>query len=106
MGQRNQIEGNTAVMDRKFAADYLLQLFEGNELRDSELSDRDDKARPKDFELVVHPRGAVADFVRGRDTIATARGFPRETAEDRGEVDERTSGCFGHSEKFFKPTKQ
>ena len=79
---------------RKFPADYFFQFHERNELRDGEPSNRNDKVRAQNFELVVHPRGTVLNFLRIWDAIGAARRFTWKTSANCGEINRRSNLVF------------
>ena len=55
MRQRDQVKWDAVVVNGKPAADHRVEPFEGDELRDRELADRDDEMRLQQRDLVVHP---------------------------------------------------
>src|SRR3954466_6801509 len=106
MGQRNKVEGAALVPNGEGPADDLVEFFERQELGDGKLADRNEQRRPEQIDLVIHPGGAVPDFIRRWNAIAAGRGFPRETATDCSEVNFRAHFVFGHSAELTEPAEQ
>ena len=86
MRQRNQIEAVARMHDAKFAANYVLQFCAVDELHDGQSADWNDEMRSQDSDLTVHPRRAVANLIRPRNTICAAGILPGETAADCSEI--------------------
>jgi hypothetical protein len=55
---------------------------------------------------MIHPRRAVANLVRSRDTICAARIFSGKTATHRRKINFRPNSRFIHSTEFFEPAKK
>jgi hypothetical protein len=106
MGQRDEIKRHAMVIDQKLAANHFIEFGEGDELRDCQFSDWNHQPRPQDFELVIHPGGAIANFLGRRDPVAATGRFPWETSTDRSEVDGGSKGGLVHSSEFFEPAKK
>jgi len=106
MRKRNHVEGVSCSLDTKPAADHSFQLRAIDELRDSQPTDGNDEARPQNFDFIIHPGRAIANLLRSRNTICTARIFSGKTAADRGEIDFRSDGGFVHPAEFFEPAKK
>ncbi len=106
MRKRNHVEAMPGTLNAKFAADHFFQLRRIDELRDSQPTDGNDEARPQNFDFIVHPGRAVANFVRSRNAIRAARIFSGKTAANRCEINFRTDCRFVHPAKFFEPPKK
>jgi len=105
MWQRNQVEAVPRAFHPKFTANYFLQFCAVDELHDSQSPDGNDETRPQDFDLVVHPRGAIANFVRSRHSVAAAGILARKTSTDSGKINCRSYGSFVQSTELLEPTK-
>src|SRR4030095_13478431 len=64
------------------------------------------EAPPQNFDFIIHPGRAVANLVRSRNAICTARILSRKTPADRGEINFRPNSGFVHPTEFFEPTKK
>lgn len=106
MRKRNYVEAMSGTLNTKFAADHFFQLRAIDELRDSQPADRNDEARPQNFDFIIHPGRAVANLVRSRNTICAARIFSGKTPADGGEINLRSNCGFVHPAEFFEPTKK
>jgi hypothetical protein len=106
MGQGDEIKRHAMVIDQKLATNHFIEFGEGDELRDCQFSDWNHQPRPQDFELVIHPGGAIANFLGRRDPVAATGRFPRETSTDGSEVNGGSKGSFVHSSEFFEPAKK
>ena len=106
VGQRNQVEGALPVPNPNGSSDDFVEFFQGKKLGDREFADGDNELGPEQIDLVVHPRRAVSDFVRRWNAVAAGRGFPRETATDRSEVNFGANLFLGHRAEFLKPAEE
>jgi hypothetical protein len=106
MGQRNQIENSVITFNDKFSTDDVFKFFKRNELADGESADRDDQARTKNLEFIVHPGRAIPNFLRAWDPVGPTKGLARETAANGREINSRAHYRFIHSAKLFEPSKQ
>src|SRR6267378_1586688 len=106
MRKRNYFEAMPGTLTAKFPADHFFQLRTIDELRDSQPADGNDKARPQNFDFVIHPGSAVANFVWSRNSIRAARISSRKTAADRCEINFRTDCSFVHRAEFCEPPKK
>jgi hypothetical protein len=106
MRQWNQIESMSSPVDAKFPSDHLFKLRGSHKLRDGQSPNWNYETRLENFDFIVHPRRAIANFLRRRDTIAAAGIFSGKTPADCCEINSRSNGCFIHSAEFFKPTKK
>src|SRR3982751_4663918 len=97
MRQWNKIERAAFLADGEAAADDFIELLEGKELRDSQFANGNDEGGSEEVDFVVHPGGAVSDFVRSWDAVAACRRFSRETTTDRGEVNLSANLFFSHA---------
>jgi len=105
MRQRDQIKSTFGARYSKPATDHAFQLFAVNELRDGQTAHRDYETRFQNFDLVIHPGGAIANFIRRRNTIATGWSFAGETSTDRCEIDCRSHGGFVQTTELIEPAK-
>jgi hypothetical protein len=101
MRQRDHVERAAGELGAARLADHLGELVDvGPELRDRELADRDDEARPQQAQLGVQMAAAPLDLGGRRHAIASAaRGLARKTSAHRGHVDARTKFVFGEAER-------
>ena len=106
MRQRDKIDSHARAFRSKFSADDCVEFFEGDELRNRESPDRNGKARPEYFEFFIHPRRAIANFVRGRDAVAAAGRFAGETSAHGCEIDCRSYRRLVHGAEFVEPAEQ
>ena len=106
MRKRNHVEAMPGTLNAKFAADHFFQLRTIDELRDSQPTDGNNEARPQNFDFIIHPGRAVANFVRSRNAIRAARIFSGKTATDRCEINFRSDCSFVHPAEFFEPAKK
>src|SRR5882762_8171326 len=80
MRKRNHVETMPGTLTAKFPSDYFFQLRAIDELRDSQPADGNDEARPQNFDFIIHPGSAVANFVWSRNSIRATRIFSGKTA--------------------------
>ncbi len=106
MRKRNHVEAMPGTLNTKFAADHFFQLRRIDELRDSQPTDGNDEARPQNFDFVIHPGSAVANFVRSRNAICAARIFSGKTAANGGEINFRPNRGFVYAAEFFEPAEK
>jgi len=106
MRQWNHVEMMPRTFYLKFAADYLLQFFAVDELRDSQPSHGNDETRPQNLSLLMHPRRAIANLVRGWNAIGAAGIFSGKTPADRGEINLRSNCGLVHPAEFLEPSKK
>ena len=106
VGQGNQVERPLSVPNSKGTTDYFIEFFEGKELGNREFAHCDNEMRPEKIDLVVHPGGTVADFVRRRNAISAGRRFPGETATNSGEINPPADLFFIHAAELIEPTEQ
>src|SRR2546425_8188571 len=106
MRQRDEIESVFGAASAKLSADYFLQLFALYELRDGQPSDRNNQPRLQDFDFFVHPRRAVADFVRSGHSIRSAGRFAGETSANGREINCRSHGGLVHCAKLLEPAEK
>ena len=106
MRERNQIEGAALVTNPERAPHNFIQFFEWEKLSDGQFTHWNDQVGLQQIDLVVHPVGAVSDFIGRGNTIATGGGLSRETTADGGEVDRRADLLFVHAAKFLEPSEE
>ena len=106
MRQRDQIESATLSAHLENASNNFIEFLEGDKLRDRQFADWNNKSRPQEIDLVIHPRGAISNFIGRGNAVAACRRFARETATNGGEINLRAHFGFVHSAKFFEPTEQ
>ena len=106
MRKRNHVEAMPGTLNAKFAADHFFQLRTIDELCDSQPTDGNNEARQQNFDFIIHPGRAVANFVRSRNAIRAARIFSGKTAANRCEINFGTDCSFVHPAKFFEPPKK
>lgn len=106
MRKRNYVELMSGTLNTKFAADHFFQLRAIDESCDRQPADRNDEARPQNFDFIIHPGSAVANFVRSRNAICAARIFSGKTAADRCKINFRSHRGFVHPAEFFEPAKK
>src|SRR5215469_2432965 len=106
MWQWNQIKNMTRTGFGKFFANHFLQVLTSDELRDCQSAHRDNQTRFQDFDLVVHPRRTIKNFVRCRDAISPAGGFTRKTPTYGCEINSRPDRCLIHFAESFEPPKE
>ena len=106
MRQRDKIDNYTCAFRAKFSSDHIFKFFEGQKLREGQPSDRNNKTRTQNSELIIHPGRAISNFIRCRYAVATARRFAGETSTDRGEVDGRSYRPLVHATEFLEPAEQ
>jgi hypothetical protein len=104
--QRKQIKCRSIVADSKTAADYLVERVEDNEPCDRKSPNRNYQIGLQNFKLVIHPGGAVPDFVHRRYPIATAVTFSRKAAADGGEIKLGSHRELIHPAKPLEPSEQ
>ena len=106
MGQRNKIEDVFGATSAKLAADHLLQFRALDELPDCQSPDRNNQTRLKNFDLFVHPGGAIENFVWRRHAVGAAGRFSRETSTYRRKINFGSHGGFVHPAKFLEPAEK
>ena len=106
MRQWNQIKNVVHATSAKFLANHFLQPLASDELRDCQSADRDNQTRLQDFDLLIHPRRTIANFVRCRDAIRAAGGFARKTPAHRCEINSRPNDRLIHPAELFEPSKE
>src|SRR6266436_4318275 len=106
MRQRNYVKVMSGACYLEFSANYFLQSFAVDELRYSQASHGYDETWLQDLNLIVHPRRAVANLVRGRNAISAAGIFSGKTPADCREINLRADGGLVHRAEFFEPPKK
>lgn len=106
MRKRNQIKANLDAFSAKFGTDYSFQFGAIDKLRDGQSAHWDDKTRPQDSDLFIHPRRTIVDFVGSGDAISARRRFPGKASAYGCEIDRRSNLRFVHPAELFEPTKQ
>ena len=106
MRKRNHVESVPRALDTKFATDHFFQFPTVDELRDSQTSNRNNKTRSQNFDLMVHPQRAVPNLFRSRNTICAARILSWKTAANCCEIHFRSNRSFVHPAEFFEPAKK
>jgi hypothetical protein len=106
MRERNHIEGVSCSPDTKSAADHFFQLRAVKELHDGQSAHRNDEARLQNFDFIIHPRRAVADFIRSWNAVCAARISSGKTPANRCEINFRSNRSFVHPAEFFEPTEE
>lgn len=106
MRQRDEIEGLAGASHAKTAANHLVEFAQGNELRDRQFANRNNKPRLQDFELASKPRRTVRDFLRIRHAVTSARRFSGKTANDGGEINPGTDCGLVQPGGFLKPSEE
>jgi hypothetical protein len=106
MRQRNYVKAMPGAYDPEFSANYFRQSFAVDELRYSQASEGNDETRLEDLNLIVHPRRAVANLVRGRNAIRAAGILSGKTSADCREINLRADGGLAHRAEFFEPPKK
>ena len=86
MRQRNEVEAEARMYDAEFAANYVFQSCTVYKLPDRQTADGNDEMWLQNPDLIVHPRRAVPNLIRRRDTVGAAGIFARETSADGGEI--------------------
>ncbi len=94
------------MCNTKFAANYLLQSYAIDKLRDRQPADRNNQARLQDSNFIGHPGRAIVNLIRRWNTVGAAGILSGETPADRREINSRSNGCFIHSAKLFEPAKK
>src|SRR2546429_714575 len=106
MRQRDKIESMFGGASAKRAADHLFQFCALHKLPDGQSPDRNNQSRLKNFDLLVHPRRTITNFIRRRHAIGSAGRFSGETTADRREIDCRSNRGLVHSAKLFEPAEK
>src|SRR5205814_198679 len=106
MWQWDQVESATFSAHLENAPYNFIEFLEGDKLRDRQFADWNNKLRPQEIDLVIHPRGAISNFIGRGNAVAASRRFARETATNGGEINLRAHFGFVHSAKFFEPSKK
>jgi hypothetical protein len=104
--QWNEIEFFSGTRAAKTTSDDLIKFSDWHELRDGQFPHRDNQPRLQNFKLAIQPRRAVCDLLGIGDAVASARGFPRKTATDRGEINLRANRFFREPGCFLEPAKK
>ena len=86
MRQGNYLKAMPGACDPEFSANHFLQFFAVDELLNRQPADGNDETWLQDSDLIVHPRRAIANFVRRRNAIGAAGILPRKTAADCREI--------------------
>ena len=112
MGQRNNVAGDGASpipgpeLERKLFSHHVVEAPSRDELLNGQFSHRQDQPGLKNFNLTSQPRGAIGDFVRRGNTIASRGVFSRKTSADSRHVNRGPEGRFVHPAGFFEPAEQ
>lgn len=106
MRQRNYVKVMSGARDPEFSGNYFRQSFAVDKLHDSQPPHGNDETRLQDLNLIVHPRRAVANLVRGRHAIRAAGIFSGKTPADCREINLRADGSLVHRAEFFEPPKK
>ena len=106
MRQWNDIVTMPAAQHRETSTDHFLQPNEWNKTRDGESAHCNNEFWPQNFEFVIHPRRAILNFLRVRNTIAATGRFARKAATHRSEVDRDAHFILSQSAGLVKPIKQ
>lgn len=87
MRQRNQVENVIRAAHSKLPADHFFEVVAADKLRNGQSTNWNNQTRLQNRDLLVHPRSAISNFVRGRNAIGpAARGFSGETSANGGEI--------------------
>src|SRR5205807_4967075 len=89
MWQWDQVESATLSAHLENAPYNFIEFLERNKLRDRQFADWNNKSRPQEIDLVIHPRGAISNFIGRGNAVASCRCFARETATNGGEINSR-----------------
>jgi hypothetical protein len=106
MRKRDHVETVPCALNTKSAADHFFQLRAVDELHNSQSAYRNNQTRPQNFDFIIHPGRAIADFIRSRNAICAARILSGKTTADGGEINFRTNCSFVHPAEFFEPPKK
>jgi hypothetical protein len=106
MRQRDQIKCATVTTKTERPSDRFVKFLERNELGDRQLPDGNDELRLQHLDFVIHPAGAILDFVRSRNAIATGARFSRKAAADGCEVNPSAHVRFWQMAEFLEPAKE
>lgn len=106
MRQWNQVEGASLSAQLECSSDHFVEFVEDYELRDRELADWNDEARPQDLELIVQPGCTISHFVRSRDSVAAGGVLSRETATNRREINPRADFRFVDPAELIEPAEE
>ena len=104
--QWNHIEAMSSAFHSKFTRDHFLKFCAVDKLCDGQSAHRNDETRLQNSYLIVHPRRAVANFIRGWNAVCAAGIFPRKTSAHRREIDLRSNSGFVHPAEFFEPAEK
>src|SRR5436190_7017698 len=106
MGKRDQIKGAALVADAKGAADNFIESLERKKLRDRELAYGNNQGGSQEIDFVVHPAGAISNFIGCGNAIAAGGSLTRETTTDCREVNFGADFFFAHPAKLLEPTEE
>src|SRR4030095_16993044 len=106
MRQWNQVETHFSPANEKGTTDDGVELFAVDKLHDGKAAKWNNKSRPLNFELGIHPSGTVADFIGCGNTIASAGRFAGKTANDGGKIDAGAHGGSIKAAEFLEPAKK
>jgi len=84
----------------------FVELLESNKLCDRNFTDRNDELWLEKIDFIIHPAGAISDFIRCRNAVATRGCLAREAAADRGEVNPRAHLHFIQMTELVEPPEE
>src|SRR6516164_5114383 len=87
MRQWNQFEAVAPTRDTEFATDDVFQLRTVDELHNCEAPNGNNKTRPQNSNLIIHPQRTISNLVRRGDAIGAAGIFTRKTTADSSEIE-------------------
>lgn len=106
MRQWDKIDIYIVALGPELSPNHIFERVEWNELGNGEPADRNDQSRSQDFELIIQPRRAIADFVRRGHPIAAAGRFSGKTTNNRGEINCRSDRGLIHAAELFEPAEE
>jgi hypothetical protein len=84
----------------------LVEFLEGNKLCDRKFTDGDDELWSEKIDFIIHPAGAIPDFIRRRNAVAARGCLAGEAAADRCKINPRAHLCFVQMTELVEPPKE